>query len=73
MSIWLADVQGAIVKAIVNRNVSDFIKRVTHYNFSDIICVDIRINAIRSSLFSSQLSYGLLHKTAGSRIQGKTN
>lgn len=28
MSIWLADVQGAIVKAIVNRNISDFIKRV---------------------------------------------
>ena len=28
MSIWLADVQGQIVKAIVNRNVADFFKRV---------------------------------------------
>lgn len=30
MSIWLADVQGAIVKAIVNRSVSDFFKRVRY-------------------------------------------
>lgn len=29
MSIWLADVQGQIVKAIVNRNLSEFIKRVS--------------------------------------------
>ncbi len=29
LSIWLADVNGQIVKAIVNRNVNDFIKRVS--------------------------------------------
>lgn len=28
MSIWLAEVQGQIVKAIVGRNVSEFFKRV---------------------------------------------
>ena len=28
MSIWLAEVQGQIVKAIVNRSITDFIKRV---------------------------------------------
>ena len=29
MSIWLAEVQGQIVKAIVGRNVSEFFKRVS--------------------------------------------
>ena len=29
MSIWLADVQGQIVKAIVNRNFADFVKKVS--------------------------------------------
>lgn len=28
MSIWLADVNGSIVKAIVNRDLPDFIKKV---------------------------------------------
>lgn len=30
LSIWLADVNGQIVKAIVNRSVNDFIKRVSN-------------------------------------------
>jgi hypothetical protein len=29
MSIWLADVNGRIVKAIVNKNLKDFIYRVS--------------------------------------------
>ena len=29
MSIWLADVNGAIVKAIVQKSLSEFIKRVS--------------------------------------------
>jgi hypothetical protein len=29
LSIWLADVNGQVVKSIVNRNFSEFIKRVS--------------------------------------------
>ena len=43
LSIWLADVNGQVVKAIVNRNFSEFLKRVSHsanfnvrvYRYSD--------------------------------------
>ena len=35
LSIWLADVNGQVVKAIVNRNFSEFLKRVsTSYYFN---------------------------------------
>ena len=35
LSIWLADVNGQVVKAIVNRNFSEFLKRVSRYaNFN---------------------------------------
>ena len=43
LSIWLADVNGQVVKAIVNRNFSEFLKRVSRsanfnvrvYRYSD--------------------------------------
>ena len=35
MSIWLADVNGKVVKAIVNKSFSEFLKRVSgHLRFS---------------------------------------
>ena len=34
LSIWLADVNGQVVKSIVNRNFSEFIKRVGLFKHS---------------------------------------
>jgi ATP-binding cassette subfamily D (ALD) protein 3 len=51
MSIWLSDVNGNIVKAIVAKNLPDFVKRVIKYL---IISIDFYIDAICYSLISSQ-------------------
>lgn len=58
MSIWLSDVNGNIVKAIVAKNLPDFFKRVQNLfdNFVDFYTV-----VVCSSIFSSELRTGLLH------------
>lgn len=47
MSIWLADVNGQIVKAIVDRSLPDFIKRI----------LGLMLFAIPSSSVNSGLEY----------------
>lgn len=36
MSIWLADVNGKVVKAIVNRDLADFLKKVHNIYLRDL-------------------------------------
>ena len=42
LSIWLADVNGQVVKAIVNRNFSEFLKRVSR-------CANFNVRVYRYS------------------------
>ena len=61
LSIWLADVNGQVVKAIVNRNFSEFLKRVsTHLNFNVRVLIDLRIDAFRDPVLNGELSDGIL-------------
>lgn len=54
MSIWLADVNGQIVKAIVNRSLSEFLKRVCIFIKRIIITIiDLWTHAIRYTLINS--------------------
>jgi hypothetical protein len=49
------------VKAIVNRNFSEFLKRVsTHLNFNVRVLIDLRIDAFRDPVLNGELSDGIL-------------
>jgi hypothetical protein len=66
MSIWLADVNGRIVKSIVERNWNLFLKRVSQEHIIInlfYLLLDLPIGFIFHSVFSSELGYGLLCQT----------
>jgi len=54
MSIWLADVNGRVVKAIVNKDLNMFLKRVSFHPTSP-ISTDFYSLLVCSSLFDGQL------------------
>lgn len=59
MSIWISEINGGIVKAIVNRKVNEFIKRVRLFvRFSDLV---VGTHAFRNSIISCQLWHGVLN------------
>jgi hypothetical protein len=53
MSIWLADVNGLVVQAIIKKNFAEFVKRVRHQqrvtNFS---LLDLKSHDIRRAIVS---------------------
>jgi hypothetical protein len=59
MSIWLADVNGRIVRAIVNKNLKDFIYRV-----SISLTVDFRFVFVCTTFLVSQLRDRLCRQAA---------
>ena len=61
MSIWLADVNGKVVKAIVQRDVNKFAYRVS---FNVITLIDFEPYAVLDSFECRQLRLGLLLKAA---------
>lgn len=68
MSIWLADVNGQVVKAIVNRNFSEFVRRVIIVSESDFL-VDFRVDAVRGALVSCKFRNGVLQQTTRYGLQ----
>jgi hypothetical protein len=48
LSIWLADVNGNIVKAIVNRNFTQFLRRVL---LLELTAIGVRTDALRNPCF----------------------
>ena len=68
MSIWLADVNGRVVKAIVNKSFPEFLSRVSTTAFL-YVSVDRNFIPIRHSELHSQFSPGLPPKKACSFIQ----
>ena len=72
MSIWLADVNGKIVKSIVERNFRKFLIKVSQtmpkfiINF---ICLDIKPAFVCNPLISSQFCIGLFQQAASDFIQ----
>jgi ABC-type uncharacterized transport system fused permease/ATPase subunit len=74
LSIWLADVNGQIVKSIVNRSLPDFLRRVRHICiFMHLPLIDILFNAVCHTFIYSKLSYGLLLEAPCYGCQGKTH
>ena len=61
MSIWLADVNGKVVKAIVQRDVNKFAYRVS---FNVITLSDFEPHAVLDSVECRQLRSGLLLEVA---------
>ena len=59
MSIWLAEVNGKVVKAIVNRSLPGFLRSVIAL-FRVIIDIDCRIAFVLGAIFHGQLCYGIL-------------
>lgn len=59
MSIWLADVNGKIVKSIVERNFNLFLYRVSGYSSPS---SGLQPYALLHSLLGSQLGHGVLHQ-----------
>ena len=60
MSIWLADVNGQIVQAIVKRSFPEFLRRVFILDIYYII--DVWSDVIRDTFLFCQLSYGIFLK-----------
>lgn len=71
LSIWLADVNGQIVRSIVNRSLSDFLKRVYLF-YPDDIFIDICSDAVFYPLFRSKFRNGIFLKVACNGIQRAT-
>ena len=70
MSIWLADVNGRIVKSIVERNWNLFLKRVSHISLMFLFYfLDLPIGSLLDSILRSKLRYGLLCEAALGGIQ----
>ena len=68
MSIWLADVNGKVVKAIVEKNFKKFCYRVSAFSLLT-ACLDFQPHAVFNSVFGSQLGHGLLFQAAGRVVQ----
>lgn len=62
MSIWLADVNGQVVKAIVNRNFAEFVRRVREQCSKECVSVDIRPDDVCDPFLRSQLCDGVLQQ-----------
>ena len=79
MSIWLADVNGKIVKAIVERNFKKFVYRVSNmiimvYNFNfyfTSLHLDYEFNAFLDSIICSKFRYGVLFQATFCCFQGE--
>ena len=61
MSIWLADVNGRVVQAIVNKNLKQFIYRVSLF-FNILTCgsfidIDLRLILICAAVINCKLSH----------------
>jgi len=70
LSIWLADVNGQVVKAIVNRNFSEFIKRVRDFTLElKTLTIDPWFDVVRDPLLDSELGHGILQQVAGDVVQ----
>lgn len=67
MSIWLADVNGRVVKAIVNKDIKMFAKRVS---FPLILkpCLDLHLVFVCNSKLHSEFSTRVRLETTGSLI-----
>lgn len=63
MSIWLAEVNGRIVNAIVSRDLKLFVYRVSHS--IDLIPIDFRTVLLRTSVLGRELGHRVLPKAAG--------
>ena len=57
MSIWLADVNGRVVKAIVNKNLKQFVYRVSKTVLKGDVSLDFRFVPLCSAFVHCQLSY----------------
>ena len=57
MSIWLADVNGRVVKAIVNKNLKQFVYRVSKTDSYADVSTDICTFLVCFAIFYCQLSY----------------
>lgn len=57
MSIWLADVNGRIVKAIVNKDLRMFIYRVRNHTVADPLSVDFHFVFVRRALQRRQFGH----------------
>lgn len=71
MSIWLADVNGQIVKAIVNKSLPEFLKKVSLGIETNI--VDLRTYVVCYSFFYSQLCNGILLEATCLSFQRETD
>jgi hypothetical protein len=69
MSIWLADVNGRVVKAIVNKDLKMFLKRVSNCHTSPIIDTDFCVVPIFTALISCKLSDRLREQVDGVAVQ----
>jgi hypothetical protein len=63
MSIWLADVNGRVVKSIVERNFNLFCKRVSKIA-SQILFTDILIDALLHPLVGGEFGHGVFFQAA---------
>ena len=66
LSIWLADVNGKVVKAIVERDFSKFSYRVS---IDFLIVIDLELVHVCSSFFGGELRSRLFLEAAFGRIQ----
>lgn len=67
MSIWLADVNGRVVKAIVNKDLQLFLKRVRQHSplilsLINILCLDFHSFLVR---------YTILYSEFGARVRAE--
>jgi hypothetical protein len=69
MSIWLADVNGKVVKAIVELDFNKFCLRVSRVFLTYINLIDNKFDAIFNPKFGGKLWYGIFYKTIISFIQ----
>ena len=59
MSIWLADVNGRVVKSIVEMNFKLFCQRVSNIDVTNVNS-DFLINAFFDPIISCEFGYGVL-------------
>lgn len=69
MSIWLADVNGRVVKAIVNKDLSMFLKRVSNNCPTSPIRIDFRFIPVFAALIGRELCDRLRQQVDGTLVQ----
>lgn len=77
MSIWLADVNGKIVKAIVEKNFNKFCYRVSIFSYTIytnfFFNLDFQHDVVLYSILSSELRHGLLHQIVVNLFQNENH